>query len=148
MPVENFQAVNDLLDDSVRSRKAGLVLLSCLAVTGIVLGLVGIFGVVSNAVVRRRREMAIRLALGATRQGTIFVITKAVLFAVMAGLVAGSIIVISFTRLLSAFLFGISVVHLPIYLESAAIVVLFALIATLAPAARLFHLDIQETLRE
>lgn len=148
MPVENFQALNDVLEESVRSRKAGLVLLSCLAVTGLVLGLVGIFGIVSSAVVRRQREIAIRLALGATRHGTIVLITKGVLFAVFAGVVAGSLIVISFARVLSSFLFGISVIHLPIYLASATIIIVFALIATITPAARLLRLDTQETLRE
>lgn len=148
MPVENFQALNDVLEDSVRSRKAGLILLGCLAVTGLMLGLVGIFGVVANAVVHRRREIAIRMALGATRRDAVVLIIKAVLVAVFAGLLAGGLIVVSFTRLLSSFLFGISAVHLPVYLMSAVTIVVLALTATIMPAARLFSLDIQKTLRE
>lgn len=148
MPIENFQALSDVLEDSVRSRKAGLVLLSCLAFIGVVLGLVGIFGVVANAVVRRRREIAIRLAMGATRRGAVVLMIKAVLVAVFAGLLAGGLIVMSFTRVLSSFLFGISAIHLPVYLASGAVIVMSALIASIVPAARLFSLDIQNTLRE
>ena len=148
IPVENFQSMDDLLDASVSGRNAGLLLLTSFAAIGLVLGMVGIFGVVSNSVVRRRREIAIRMALGATRQGTTILISRFALLASLGGVLVGSGVVITFARVLSSFLIGITALHAPVYLASTAIIVTLTLVASFLPAARLFRLNIQEILRE
>src|SRR5213078_1883591 len=126
--------------------KAGLLLLSAFAATGVILGMVGIFGVVSNSVIRRRREMAIRVALGATRQRTVILLTRLALLASLGGILLGSGIVISFARVLSSFLFGITALHTPVYLVNAAIIAMLAVMSTFAPATRLFRFNIHEIL--
>jgi len=148
IPVENFQSMDDLLDASVSGRNAGLLLLTSFAAIGLVLGMVGIFGVVSNSVVRRRREIAIRMALGATRQGTTILISRFALLASLGGVLVGSGVVITFARVLSSFLIGITALHAPVYLASTAIIVTLTLVASFLPAASVSVTMIEEILRE
>ena len=59
LPIENFQTMDTYLDNYLSPRRVSLLLLSAFAGTGIVLGMIGIYGVVAAAVLRRRREIAI-----------------------------------------------------------------------------------------
>ncbi len=148
LPVENFQMMDELLDNAVSGRRAGLILVSSFAAIGIALAMVGIFGVISNYVTRRRREMAIRMALGATRQKAVMIAIRTVLAAAALGVLTGSGIVIGSAGVLSSFLFGITALHAPIYLASTVIILCLAILASLAASIGLFRLNIQEALRE
>jgi putative ABC transport system permease protein len=148
IPVENFQTMEGYLDAFLSGRKVSLFLLTGFAATGIVLGMIGIYGVVSNAVIGRRREIAIRMALGATTRGTMVLVTRLGLVSTLSGIAAGSAIVISLTRLISSFLFGVTALDPAVYILSAAILVVLALLASLLPALRLLRFNIQDILRE
>jgi putative ABC transport system permease protein len=147
LPVENFQPMDVYLDNFLSPRKISLLLLSAFAATGITLGMIGIYGIVANSVIRRRREIAVRMAVGATVFNTIVHITRLGLIAALSGIVVGSLIVVSLTRVLASFLFGISALRPEIYLLSALTIIGLALVASLIPALRLFRLNIQEILR-
>jgi putative ABC transport system permease protein len=146
--VENFQTMDRYLDTFRSGRKVTLLLLSSFAAIGIVLGIIGIYGVVSNAVVGRRREIAIRMALGATARGAMVLVTRLGLVATVGGIAAGSAIVIGMTRLISSFLFGVTALDPAVYFLSAAILMVLALMASLLPAMRLLRFNIQDILRE
>jgi putative ABC transport system permease protein len=148
LPVENFQMMDAYLDTFLSGRKVSLLLLTGFAATGIILGMIGIYGVVANSVIRRRREIAIRMALGATVPGTIILLARLGLLATLGGIVIGSVIVISLTRLLASFLFGITALDLPVYLATATVLAVLALAASLIPAAKLLGFNIQDILRE
>jgi predicted permease len=147
VPVENFQPMDVYLDNFLSPRRVSLLLLSAFAATGITLGMFGIYGIVANSVIRRRREIAVRMAVGATVFNTIVHITRLGLIAALSGIVVGSLIVMSLTRVLASFLFGISALRPEIYLLSALTINGLALVASLIPALRLFRLNIQEILR-
>ncbi len=148
LPLDDFQTIEDLLAVLVSGRKVSVLLLGSFAAIGIVLGMIGIYGVVSNSVVSRRREIAIRMALGASVGNTIVLTTKVSLMGVLGGILIGSAIVLSLTRVLSAFLFGVTPLNLPIYLLSALLIIVLALIACLVPAQSLLRLNPQDVLRE
>jgi len=148
LPVENFQTMDGYLDTILSGRKVTLLLLSGFAAIGIVLGIVGIYGAVANAVIGRRREIAIRMALGATVRGAILVVTRPGLASTAAGIVTGSAIVIGLTRLISSLLFGVTALDPAVYFLSAAILMALALLASLLPAMRLLRFNIQKILRE
>ena len=148
LPVENLQTMDAYLDTFLSGRKVSLLLLTGFAATGIILGMIGIYGVVANSVIRRRREIGIRMALGATVPGTIILLTRLGLLATLGGMVVGSVIVISLTRLLASFLFGITALDLPVYLATAMVLTVLALAASLVPAAKLLGFNIQDILRE
>ena len=147
LPIQSFQTMDAYFDAYLVRRKVGLVLLSGFAGIGIVLGMIGIYGVVANATTQRRREIAIRMALGATRSGTMVLITRPGLLATLAGIAIGFGIVISLTRVLASMLFSVSPLDPVVYITSAMILILLALAASIIPAARLFKFNIQEILR-
>lgn len=148
LPVESFQPMNTYLDNFLSPRRVSLLLLSAFAATGITLGMIGIYGIVANSVIRRCREIAVRMAVGATVFNTIAQITRLGLIAALSGIVIGSLIVMSLTRVLAAFLFGISALSPEIYVLSALTITGLAVVASLIPAVRLFRLNIQEILRQ
>lgn len=148
LPVEAFQTMDGYFEVFLKRRKAALLLLSAFAFIGITLGMIGIYGVVANATTQRRREIAIRMALGATRSGTMALITRPGLLATLAGIGIGFGIVISLTRILASMLFGVSALDPTIYVLSALILVALAVIASTIPALRLLRLNIQEILRQ
>lgn len=148
LPLDYFQTMDDALDRRMSGRKMSLLLLSSFAAVGIVLGMVGIYGVVSNSVVGRRREIAIRMALGATVRSAVVLVTKLGLLATCVGIALGAALVICLTSVLSAFLFGVKTFDSGIYLFSAVAIALLALIASLIPAAALLRLNPQDVLRD
>jgi putative ABC transport system permease protein len=148
LPVESFQTLESYFDNLLSGRKVTMLLLSSFAGIGIVLGIIGIYGVVASSVIRRRKEIAIRMAVGATPSGALVLVTRLGLLATLAGIAIGSVIVISLARVLNSLLYGVSALDPGIYIAAAAIVILLALLASTIPAARLFRLNIQEILRQ
>lgn len=149
LPVESFETLDGYLNRNYLSgRQASLTLLTAFAGIGILSALFGIYGVVANAVTQRRREIAIRMALGATPIRTAFLITRLGLFATIGGIVIGSVIVISLSRVLSSMLYGVTALDPTIYILSATLVILLAIVASIVPLVRLFRFNIQQILRQ
>lgn len=85
LPIENFETLDAYLDNFLGARKITLLLLSTFAGIGILLAAVGVYGVAANSVTERRREFAIRMALGATPRKTIVLIMQLGVFAASTG---------------------------------------------------------------
>ena len=130
-PIYNVRTMEDYRDDALSSRSALLSLLLGLSAIGLVISCLGVFAVTSQAVRARRREIGIRLALGATADGVL----KSVLLAegrvIAVGLGLGLLAAVAGTRVLSSFLFGVSPLD-PVTLATS--VVLLGTIAFLAIA--------------
>jgi putative ABC transport system permease protein len=148
LPLDNFRTLDDLLSAYVSGREVSVLLLGSFAGIGITLCMIGIYGVVSNSVVRMRRELAIRMALGASVGNAIVLVIKVGLIGALGGILIGSAIVLSLTRVLSAFLFGVTPLDFSLYLVSAALIIVLALIACLVPAQSVLRLNPQDVLRE
>lgn len=148
LPVEDFQSMTTYLNTVLSSRKLNLLLLTIFAAIGLLLGMLGIYGVVSDSVVRRQREIAIRMAVGATPYRAIALITRSALLATIVGVLLGSAIIASLARLLASLLFGVTALDAGVYGASAAILILLALLASVTPAMRLLRFNIQQILRQ
>jgi predicted permease len=148
LPIDNFQTMDSLLDNYLASRKVSLMALGGLAAIAILLAILGIYGVVANSVVRRRREIAIRLALGASRRKMVLILMRMGLGGTLAGIFLGFALVASLTRVVSSFLFGIKPLDSAVYLVSAGVILVLELISCLTPARSVFHLNPQDILRE
>jgi predicted permease len=148
LPLDNVRTLEDLFSDHMSQRKIAVLLLSSFAAIGILLGLIGIYGVVANSIVRMRREIAIRMALGATVRNAIILVTKLGLIGTVAGILIGAGITLALTRILAAYLFGVASFSASIYCLSAAMVFVLALIASLIPAHSLLRFNPQEVLKE
>jgi putative ABC transport system permease protein len=112
------------------------------------LAAIGLFGVVSYMTARRRAEIGIRLALGATRAGIIHLIVRNMVVALAVGLAAGTIGALLAAKSAATLLFGLSAYDAPTIAISAAILGGVVLLASWLPALRASGLNPMTTLRE
>jgi putative ABC transport system permease protein len=122
-------------------------LLVSFSLAGSILALVGIYGVLSLSVGSRRREIAIRIAVGAQQRTVFGLILSEGLKLIFVGLLVGTGVAVVLARVLRAFLFGIGPTD-PLTLV--AVPVLFtavALLACLLPALRATRVDPMTALR-
>ncbi len=115
---------------------------------GLVLGLIGIYGVLAYTVRRRVREIAIRSALGATRGRVQFMILGEALRMAGAGLLAGVLLAALSTRLLDGLLYGTSRTDPAVHVGVALAVVAVTLFAGWIPAQRAARVDPNVALRD
>ena len=114
---------------------------------GLILAVVGLYGVVSFMVRRRTQEIGVRMALGANRGRVLRMVVGDGLALVSAGLVVGLIASMAVTRLMSELLFGVSPWDIPTFASIAGILVLAAIIASAIPAVRAMRVDPMTALR-
>ena len=103
---------------------------------GLVLTAVGLYGVVSYNVSQRTRELGLRIALGADRRDTLWLVFREVTMMGGVGLIVGLPVALMATRLLTSLLFGVSPWDLSSFAVSAAVVALVLMVAGWIPAKR------------
>jgi len=148
LPVYDLATVEDRLASSLDSQRFRMMLLTAFAGLALLLGIVGVYGVLSYAVSQRAREIGIRLALGAGPGRVVASIIRwgAALGAVGIGLgIAGSL---GLTRLIESQLFGVEARDPAILTVVAAVIALAILAAAWIPARRAARVDPTETLRQ
>jgi predicted permease len=121
---------------------AAFFALLTLALTGI-----GLYGVLNYGVVRRRKEIGVRMALGATPAGVVALILREAMRLVLPGLVIGAAGVWAATRLLITLLYGVKPLDPWLCWASVAVLLAIALIACAAPARRAAAVHPMEALR-
>jgi ABC-type antimicrobial peptide transport system permease subunit len=120
---------------------------SGLAVISLLLAVIGVFGVFSYLIEERRREIGIRMALGATRSQVRTALARACRLPVMMGVAMGLGLSILAGSLLRGFLFGLSPFDPVSYLIVATVLLGSALLATAVPVRRALRVDPAVTLR-
>lgn len=146
--VFNITPLTDHLDDAFAENRMRTVLLAFFAATAISLACVGLYGTLSYSLTLRRREVGLRLALGAARGE----ILKRVLLegagVAAAGCVAGCLVALAFGRTMAGMLYGVTPYD-PITLVTViGAVMVVALVASLVPAIRASHVEPMQVLRE
>jgi putative ABC transport system permease protein len=145
--VENVRTLEQIRGDSLASRTFAMQLLVGFSVVGSVLTLVGIYGVLSLSVASRRREIAIRTAVGAQRSDIRNLVFGEGFRLIAGGLAAGIAIALVMARVLTSFLYDVAPAD-PATLVG--VVLLFstvALLACWAPTRRASRVDPAEALR-
>ena len=141
LPVFHAETLEDVLATSLSVRRFSMEMVACFAATALLLAGLGIYGTISYVVNEQRREIAIRLALGAQR-GTILkmVLRRGLgLAAAGAGLgLAGALIV---SHLMAGLLYGVSPTDLPTFTGVTLVLTTVALAASYIPALRAMRLD-------
>jgi putative ABC transport system permease protein len=133
---------------AIRGRRFVARLLGGFAALALVLAGVGLYGVMSYFVVERRREIAVRVALGATRAVVLEQVLGEALRLLAIGLVAGVIAAQLQTRLIASLLFGVGATDVPTHLVVCAVLAAVTLLATYLPARRAAGIDPIAVLRE
>ena len=145
--VENVRTFDQIRDDSLASRTFAMNLLVGFSVVGGVLTLVGLYGVLSLSVASRRRELAIRTAVGAEQRHIHRLVLGEGFRLIAGGVMAGLAIALVLSRVLKTFLFGIAPTD-PLTLIGAGVVfAAVAMLACWAPTRRAGKVDPLEALR-
>lgn len=134
-------------DDLARQRLVTGVLLA-MAATGLLLAAVGVYGVVAYVVVRRRKDVGVRVALGARPRRVLLEIARRALLVVLAGAAAGALVAVYASRFLAGVVYGIAPRDPTTYAGAVALVMVVAGAASLRPAWRASRTDAAEVLRE
>jgi putative ABC transport system permease protein len=147
-PISRMSTMDKILADSLAGRRLNLVLLGSFAGVALLLALIGIYGVISYAVVQRTGEIAIRMALGAQRSSVWKLVLRQGAALSAAGIVIGILASLGLTRLMSTMLFHVRPMD-PVTLASVAAVVLAtATLASFLPARRATRIDPMQALRD
>ena len=88
------------------------------------------------------------MAMGATQRGAIILVARLGILSTLAGIVLGGALVISLTRLLASFLYGVTVLDPVVYVVSVALIIVLAVVAIVTPAMSVLKLNPQTILRE
>jgi predicted permease len=147
LPVASVRTMQEVYDRSLANTSFTLVMLAIAGSMALILGIIGIYGVFAYSVSQRRREIGIRLALGA-RQAVLkrMFVRQALVMAGM-GVVIGVVAAAGVMRLMKSLLFGISASDPLTYAAVAMLLAGAAALASYLPARRAAMVDPVETLR-
>jgi predicted permease len=147
VPLANVRTVQAIYDRSLARTSFTLVMLTIAAAMALLLGIIGIYGVISYAVSQRTREIGIRIALGAPHKDVqrMFVFHGLTLAGI--GVACGFGAAIPLTRLLQVLLYEVSPVDPITYAAVSAVLVFAASVAAYVPARRATLIDPLEALR-
>jgi len=147
LPLARVRTMLQVYNESMAQTQFVLVILGIAASVTLLLGLVGIYGVIAYIVSQRRREVGIRMALGAQGESVQRIFVTRGLTLAAAGLAIGLIGAAAMMRLLSSFLFGVNPFDPLTYVAVTAGLGLVALIATWLPARQATRIDPMMALR-
>ena len=147
LPVASERTMQEIYAQSLARTSFTMVMLGIAGAMALVLGIIGIYGVISYSVSQRRREIGIRLALGA-QQGELrgMFVRQALVLAVI-GVAIGLGAAMVLTRLMTSLLFGISVLDPLTYVAVPLVLVASATLASYLPARRASAVDPVEALK-
>jgi putative ABC transport system permease protein len=133
---------------AIRGRRFVARLLGGFATLALVLAGVGLYGVMAYFVVERRREIAVRVALGATRAVVLEQVLGEAVRLLAIGLVTGAVAAQFLTRLIASLLFGVGATDVPTHLVVFAVLGTVTVLASYLPARRAASIDPIAALRE
>ena len=147
IPMADIQTMNSILSDAVAGRRFTVAVLGYLSLLVLLLAIIGVYGVQSFTVAKKRREIGLRLALGATPGNIVLWIMADGAKLAMAGIVAGGLGSILIMDTVRPLLFGISPYD-PRYVLAAASIMLSAVLAgSFFPARLAATVDPNDALR-
>ncbi|HEV7506856.1 MAG TPA: ABC transporter permease [Thermoanaerobaculia bacterium] len=148
LPLLEPRTIGQVRNLSLWAPRMGAGLLSMFGLLAMLLAALGVYGVVSYSVGQRRREIAIRMAIGAARQDVIRLILRQGMRPVIIGIAAGIAGALALARTVASLLFGIGAADPFSFGGSALLLALIALAAVYLPARRASGLDPLAALRE
>jgi predicted permease len=148
VPVTNIMRFDDLIADRFWARRLGVLLVSIFSGAALFLSAVGLYGVLAYSVSQRRREIGVRIALGAQASNILRLVIRQGLKLVCFGLVVGIVSALIIVRFIDSILYGVSG-NDPVSFALAVVVLgLAALLACLLPALRATRINPITALRE
>jgi predicted permease len=147
LPITYFRTLDEQIDRSLNTERMLSALSSSFGAVALVLSLVGLYGVMSFVVTQRRREIGIRLALGATRLSTIWLVLRDALMMIAGGTAIALPCVWVLGRLVESQLYEVKPTDPVTILAATVILCSTALAAALIPAQRASAVNPTDALR-
>jgi predicted permease len=147
LPVASISTMQDIYSESMARTSFTLVMLAIAGTMALVLGIIGIYGVISYTVSQRTREIGIRLALGAQKSELKWMFVRSALVLTAIGVAIGVGSAAGLMQLMKSLLFGISPLDPFTYLAVLLVLVVSAVLASYLPARRAAAVDPVEALR-
>jgi len=147
LPVSNVQTLNEHIGGALLVPRGAAALLGIFGMLALLLASVGLFGVMSYSVVRRTREIGIRIALGAQTSDVLKLVMIESLGLVLSGVVLGLVAAFAVTRVLGSLLYGVSPIDPVTFAGVVTLLVAVALVASFLPARRAAKVDPMVALR-
>ena len=147
VPIVGLREMDSVFDQSIGRPRLLAQLLGAFAGLALLVALLGVYGVLSFMVAERRREIGIRLAIGATRVGIVALVMKQGLVITAIGLIAGLAGALSLNRVFASLLFGVEPTDPGTLAAVMSVVAMVAAVACALPAWRASRLDPNDVLR-
>jgi predicted permease len=148
LPIANLQPLQSLVNRSMARTSFVLVLLGIAAGLALLLGMVGIYGVITYLVSQRRREIGVRMALGATARDVRGMVVRQGLLLAALGAAVGLAAALVLSRLLESLLYGVGTTDFTTFAFVLVMLLGVASLASYIPARRASAIDPTEALRE
>ena len=147
VPISHIGTMDESMYASVALPRFRSILMGAFALIALLLATIGIYGVMSYSVLQRTQELAIRLALGATRANVIGRVVGYGIFLALCGIMIGSVGALAFVRTLRSMLFNVSPSDPAIFSGVALLLFAVAVTASYIPALRAARKDPLRALR-
>jgi predicted permease len=147
LPFAEFHPMSDLQATALSQQRVEVMLLTVLASLALLLSLVGVYGMVSNLVAQRRREIGIRMALGCTLSQAMVEIGRSGVIAVILGLGVGLGASAFSLQAIKSQLFGVRSLDPVTLIAACVLLLLAACVASFAPTLRIARINPASTLR-
>ena len=147
LPFVEVRSLADLLAPQIHPWRMGAAVLTLFGLLALALAMVGLYGVMTHSLARRRYELGVRIALGAQWRDVRWLAVRQGLGIGLSGAVAGILLALGTARFVQPLLFQVSASDPALLTAAATLVLLEALLASYVPARRLRHLAPAEVLR-
>jgi predicted permease len=141
LPVYDFATMDERLGRALAQSRFNMLLLTALGAIGLLLSVVGLYGVLAYLVAQRSHEIGIRMALGATARDVLVLVGRQGMKLVIAGVVLGLAAAIIATRLLRELLFGVTATDPLTFVAVAVVLIIAGMLASIIPARRATRVD-------
>ncbi len=147
LAIQKIQTMDTVISSTEAPRRFNTLAFTSFAAVALLLALLGIGGVLAYTVSERTREIAIRMALGATREDVLRRVLRSAFVLAGAGIALGLAASLWLTRFLESLLYGVKPLDLPAFLGAVFVLLTCALLAGWLPARRAASIDPMQTLR-
>jgi len=145
--ITDIETVDQMLDKSSAEPRFQTALVGSFGFLGLLLALIGVYGVISYSVIQRTHEIGVRMALGAQQRDILHMILREGMLLAISGIVIGGGGALALTRVLRSMLFEIEPTDPATFVGVAIFLTIAALVACYIPARRAIRLDPMLTLR-
>jgi predicted permease len=146
--VTDIHTMDQYVQKASAHRRFQTAVLTSFATLSILLGLIGLYGLLSYAVRQRKAEIGIRMALGASRGAVVAMIGSYGLRLASAGLFIGGFFALGLTKVMARFLYGVRPIDPLTFIAVSVLTITVATVASVTPALKAAFIDPANTLRE